>query len=374
MTITGAGESVIGNSVSHDRLQELRSFAESKAGVKGLVDAGITKIPRIFIRPPEDLAGDSHNSSETTNTQITIPVIDLSDIVGRRADKVAVVRRAAEEGGFFQVVNHGIAERVLEDMLEAARGFHELPTEVKADYYSRESMRKVRYFSNYRLYNLRFANWRDTLGCVMGPEPLDPQELPLVCRDIIIEYSKQVHKLGITLFELLSEALGLKPDHLIDLECANGHQVLCHYYPACPEPELTMGAAKHSDPDFLTILLQDHIGGLQVLHQNHYIDVPPIPGALIVNIGDLLQLMSNDRFKSVEHRVLTNKQGPRVSVACFFTTHLHPSTMIYGPIKELLSEDNPPVYRETSARDFVAHYTEKGLDENSTLTHFKFQR
>jgi hypothetical protein len=180
MTTTGAGESVIGNCVSHDRLQELRSFDESKAGVKGLVDAGITKIPRIFIRPPEDLAGDSRNSNETTNTQITIPVIDLSDIVGRRADKVAGVRRAAEEVGFFQLVNHGIAERVLEDMLEAARGFHELPTEVKVDYYTWES--KVKYGSNYHLYNSRFANWRDTLVCVMGPEPPDPQELPLVCR------------------------------------------------------------------------------------------------------------------------------------------------------------------------------------------------
>jgi hypothetical protein len=182
MTITAAGESVTGNSVNYDRLQELKSFDESKAGVKGLVDAGITKIPIIFVRPPEDLAGDGHNSGEPTNTQITIPVIDLSDIVGRRADKVAGVRRAVEEVGFFQVVNHGIAEKVLEDMLKAARGFHELPREVKADYYTRELMRKVKYGSNFDLYESRFANWRDTLFCVMGPEPLDPQELPLVCR------------------------------------------------------------------------------------------------------------------------------------------------------------------------------------------------
>ncbi|KAE8022541.1 hypothetical protein FH972_008332 [Carpinus fangiana] len=374
MTITGAGESVTGNSVNYDRFQELKSFDESKAGVKGLVDAGITKIPRIFVRQPEDLAGDGHNSGDPTNTQITIPVIDLSDIVSRRADKVAGVRRAAEEVGFFQVVNHGIAERVLEDMLEAARGFHELPKEVKTDYYTRELMRKVKYVSNFDLYESRFANWRDTLFCVMGPEPLDPQELPLVCRDITIEYSKQVYKLGITLFELLSEALGLKPDHLRGLDCAKGHLLLSHYYPACPEPELTLGTTKHSDPDFLTILLQDHIGGLQVLYRNDYIDVPPVPGALVVNIGDLLQLISNDRFKSVEHRVLANQLGPRASVACFFTPHLHPSTMIYGPIKELLSEDSPPVYRETSLQDFIAYYDGKGLDGNSALTHFKLQR
>ncbi|KAM1135832.1 hypothetical protein ACFX13_034752 [Malus domestica] len=102
--------------------------------------------------------------------------------------------------------------------------------------------------------------------------------LCLICRDITMEYSDHVHKLGVTLFQLLSEALGFKSDHLLSLDCANGHLILTHYYPPCPEPELTMGTIKHSDPDF---------GGLQ--------------------------LISNDRFKSIEHQVLANYEGPRAS-------------------------------------------------------------
>ncbi|XP_074577615.1 1-aminocyclopropane-1-carboxylate oxidase homolog 7-like [Curcuma longa] len=174
------------------------------------------------------------------------------------------------------------------------------------------------------------------------------------------------------LIELLSEALGLNPSYLEEMECNQGQILLCHYYPPCPEPEVAIGTSAHSDPGFLTVLLQDHIGGLQVLHNDKWVEVPPIPGALVINIADLLQLISNDRFKSVEHRVVANREGPRISIACFFSTHFHPcSTRLYGPIKELISEENPPLYKEIMVRDYVAYYYSRGLDGKSTISHFR---
>lgn len=177
---------------------------------------------------------------------------------------------------------------------------------------------------------------------------------------------------------------------------------LCHYYPPCPEPDLTLGGSKHSDSSFLTVLLPDLIEGLQVLRDGFWFDVPPVPGALIINVGDLLQaslnnqcmfvcsqlqfwlfkdfvfvlvlmqLITNDKFISSEHRVLANRATrARVSVACFFTTGLRPNPRMYGPIRELVSEDNPPKYREITIKEFTTHRNAKGLDGTPDLPHFK---
>ncbi|XP_024192921.1 1-aminocyclopropane-1-carboxylate oxidase homolog 1 [Rosa chinensis] len=357
---------------NYDRKSELKAFDDTKEGVKGLVDAGVTEIPRIFHHPPDEYS--IHDFSDPEETQYSIPVIDIEGLSDSTKQKeiVAKVGEASETWGFFQIVNHGIPVDVLEEIKNGVRRFFEQDSEVKKQLYGRDHFRNpVLYNSNFDLYSAPATNWRDTFSCYMDPTPTKREDLPDVCRDVLVEYSNQVMKLGKLLFDLLSEALGLKPSHLNDIDCTEGHLLAGHYYPPCPQPELTLGATKHADNAFLTVLLQDHIGGLQVLHQNKWFDVPPVHGALVVNIGDLLQLISNDRFKSVEHRVLANLRGPRVSVASFFCTGLLPLTKLYGPIKELLSADNPPKYRETTVRDYFAYFNQKGLDGTSALSHFE---
>lgn len=84
-----------------------------------------------------------------------------------------------------------------------------------------------------------------------------------------------------------------------------------------------------------------------------------------------MQLITNDRFVSSEHKVLANREGPRVSVASFFSTGRLPTSKLYGPIKELLSEQNPPKYKEITVREYNIYFNEKGLDGTPALPHFK---
>ncbi|XP_050374910.1 1-aminocyclopropane-1-carboxylate oxidase homolog 1-like isoform X2 [Argentina anserina] len=276
---------------NYNRKSELKAFDDTKEGVKGLVDAGITEIPRIFHHHQPD-EYSINGSSDPKEIQFSIPVIDLEGLLDstRRKEIVAKVGEASETWGFFQIINHGIPVHVLDEVKNGVRRFYEQDTEVKKQLYNRDHFKNpMLYNSNFDLYSAPATNWRDTFVCYMAPTPTKPEDLPEVCSDILVEYSNQVMQLGKLLFELLSEALGLKSSHLNDLDCSEGLQLLGHYYPPCPQPELTVGATKHADKSFLTVLLQDHIGGLQVLHQNKWIDVAPVPGVLVVNIGDLLQ-------------------------------------------------------------------------------------
>ncbi|CAN1279536.1 1-aminocyclopropane-1-carboxylate oxidase homolog 1 [Linum perenne] len=292
------------------------------------MDTGITEIPRIFHAPHHLLHDRPTAAADDPN--FVLPIIDLKGLshdLEKRKQIVEQVRDASANWGFFHLVNHGIPDSLLQEMKAGVGRFHELDVEQKKQFFERE---------------------------------------------ILAEYTVEVLKLGDLVLELLSEALGLNSGHLKEMDCANGLYLLCHYYPPCPQPELTMGGTKHQDDSFITLLLQDDdIGGLQILHQNKWVDVPRLHGGLVVNIGDLLQLVSNDKFTSAEHRILANKVGPRISVASFFTTGYAENSRMYGPIKELLSEEEHPKYREVSLQEYSAHMETKGLNGTSGLLRFK---
>ncbi|CAM8918204.1 unnamed protein product [Rhodiola kirilowii] len=366
---------VIGTDLN--RQSELKAFDDTKAGVKGLVDAGVKKLPNIFIHQQDNEDKNTVTDSPGEVDSRAIPTINLH---GFSADPVAQssivgkIREACETWGFFQAVNHGIPVNVLDEMMDGMKRFHELDNEVKKQMYTRDPSRKVKFVSSFDLFQTPTASWRDTFACDMAPVPPDAQLVPEICRDIVFKFSEHIMEFTTKIMELISEGLGLNPDHLKYHNCSQSLLVMGHYYPACPEPELAMGTLTHRDSGVLAVVLQDQISGLQVEYENRWFDITPVPGALIVNIGDLLQLMSNGKLKSVNHRVVSKRIGPRISVACLLRSEgatIGNVPRVFGPFQELISEDCQPVYRNITLTEYHAKKYSKGLNGSSVLDHFK---
>ncbi|XP_030514275.1 1-aminocyclopropane-1-carboxylate oxidase homolog 4-like [Rhodamnia argentea] len=351
-----------------DRAQELKQFEESKLGVQGLVDSGISSIPRIFVHPPETLS-DLKPAQPRPVSAHSIPTIDISGHdSGWRPSVIEEVVHAARELGFFQVVNHGVPNEVTGHTIAAVKAFNEQPTEAKAGVYRRDFKTGVRFLSNVDLFNSKAASWRDSLHIRLEPQ-LDTEEIPEVCRNEVMEWNQQIQRLEGILMGLLSEGLGLSPGKLQELTRPERRTMVANYYPCCPQPDLTVGFVSHTDPGLIAVLLQDHLPGLQVKHGGVWVDVPPIPGALVVNIGDILQIMSNGEYKSADHRVLANlNREARLSIAVFY--NLSDLEVQVGPLPELVSSDKPAAFRQFAMGEYLKALYTAPLEE-SMLNYFR---
>lgn len=109
-------------------------------------------------------------------------------------------------------------------------------------------------------------------------------------------WDEQVKEVAREVMRMMCEGLGVDPTRLEEMTCLEWRRMVCHYYPPCPEPDRTFGTVDHTDPSVLTVLLQDQVGGLQVKRkgkddeQDFWVDVKPVHGAVVVNVGDLLQV------------------------------------------------------------------------------------
>ncbi|XP_042058304.1 gibberellin 2-beta-dioxygenase 8-like isoform X2 [Salvia splendens] len=243
-----------------------------------------------------------------------LPMIDLNELkmgeLSKRECKKKMAQ-ASQEWGFFQVVNHGICKDVLEKMREE---------QVKL--FAKPFSDKAAYKGSYRWGTpsatcLAQLSWSEAFH-VSVSDLLSSLNFHPNLSSIMRQYARMVSELSQKLVEILASELGQKSDFFKEKCVESTCYLRLNRYPACPISPDMFGIMAHTDSDFITVLHQDQIGGLQLVKDGSWFAVKPNPQALVINIGDLFQAWSNNVYKSVEHRVVANPVYERFSTAYFF--------------------------------------------------------
>ncbi|PHT58817.1 hypothetical protein CQW23_01180 [Capsicum baccatum] len=326
-----------------------------------------TSIPERFVR---DMIERPKLGTVTTpsSCSLNIPVVDLSKIMNSQ-DEIMKLSTSCEEWGFFQVINHGIDLDLLEKMEKIAMEFFMLPLEEKQKYPMAPGTVQG-YGQAFVFSEDQKLDWCNMFALGVEPHFIRNPKLwptkPLDFSETVDIYSREIRKLCKNLLKYIAISLGLNEDIFEEMFGLAVQAVRINYYPECPRPDLVLGLSPHSDGSALTVLQQGKGSsvGLQILKDNVWVPVQPIPNALVINIGDTIEVLTNGRYKSVEHRAVTHQEKDRLSIVTFYA----PSYEIeLGPLPELVDENNPCKYKRYNHGEYSMHYVTNKLQGKKTL-------
>ncbi|KAK1567775.1 hypothetical protein Q3G72_016499 [Acer saccharum] len=321
--------------------------------------------------PPRYIRPELESDEVLINSSLQIPVINMSKLVDNDDhDELAKLHSACKDWGFFQLLNHGVSEAVIEKMKTDINEFFKLPLEEKMAYAQLPNTIEG-YGQAFVVSEDQKLDWGDMLFLLSQPASIRNIKLwptnPASFRASLEEYSWKLENVKICLLELMAKNLGLESRHLASLFQDGIQGVRMNYYPPCAQSNKVMGLTKHSDATGLTLLVQvNQVEGLQINKNGKWVPIKPLPGALIVNIGDIMEIMSNGEYKSIEHRAVVNPEKERLSIAAFHSPNM--KTMI-GPLTDLVKDREN--YKTISHEEFVRLVVTSKLDGKSLLTHMK---
>ncbi|KAL8037444.1 hypothetical protein ABFX02_11G040400 [Erythranthe guttata] len=280
-----------------------------------------------------------------------IPVIDFTRLQLASSSSSSAIdeellnlRSALTTWGCFQAINHGIENSFLDEVRRLAREFFHLPMSEKQKNARTENDYEG-YGNDIVLFENQPLDWTDRLYLLVSPQ--DKQKLeyfprtPQSFRKMLHDYTLEMKRIQEELLKSIARSLDLAEDCFVKRFGERGTMYArFNYYPPCSRPDLVHGLKPHADGSGLTILLQDDkVEGLQMLKDDQWFRVPVMPYALLVNIGDQLEIMSNGLYKSPVHRALTNAENERNTLAMFCAPD---PTLEIEPVEELVDNEKRP--------------------------------
>lgn len=302
----------------------------------------------------------------------TIPSVDLADFLSddpqRKQKFVNQIGKAYEDIGFVSLKNHFLDDALVEELYKEIKGFFALPIDVKRKYeiegiggqrgyvsFGKETAKgrevaDLKEFWHFGQEPSEDANLHQNL-----PKNVQVAELPDFNMVGMRSY-RMLEKTGMYVLRALALYIGLEEDYF-DHWVSNGNSILrpIHYPPITREPENAVRAAAHGDINLITLLMGASAGGLQVLRKDgEWIDAVPGENELVINVGDMLERLTNNKLRSTIHRVINPPKEawdtPRYSIPFF----MHPrSDMKLNCLSECIDKDHPKAYPDITAGEFL---------------------
>ena len=315
-----------------------------------------------------------------------IPVVDigayLAEEPGGLERAAGQLRHAAENIGFFHLIGHGVPQELIDRVFEAAARFHALPLEEKLAL--RQDRNNVGYMpvrsSVARVNALDGSPKKANVVAAffakrdLAPDHPDvlagkrfrglnqwPPNLPGF-RETCNEYAATLEALGRKMLPVYATALDLPPDYFEAAFREPAYSLRLSHYPAVDDyEEDEYGIAPHTDGGFMTFLAQNEVPGLAVRRTDGaWIDAEVVPGAFVVNAGDLQRRLTNDRFLSTPHRAVNRSGGDRYAIPFFFNFDLD---HVIECAPSCTGPGNPTRYEPITYGDHLANFTRQNYDD-----------
>ncbi|CAI0379273.1 unnamed protein product [Linum tenue] len=281
--------------------------------------------------PPRYARLDDQDVASLHQQQPQLPVIDLQSLLDPESmdSELAKLHSACKDWGFFQLVNHGISSGLLEEMKAQVQEFFNLPMEEKKKLWQFPG--EVEGFGQtFVVSEEQKLDWSDIFYLVTQPpylrKPHLLPNLPLPFRDTVEQYSLEVKNLASTILKHVGKALKIEGDEEMKDFYENVRQTMrMNYYPPCPSQ---------------------------------------------INVGDILEIITNGAYRSIEHRALVNSDKERLSIACFHSPRYDGET---GPAASLITKETPALFKVVTIREFYNGLFSRQLDGKAYIDTLKIQ-
>ncbi|KAM1173306.1 hypothetical protein FF1_026039 [Malus domestica] len=302
------------------------------------------QVPEKYIHKVED--GGVSVPDASPPQLLDVPVIDLALLAASSitADEYEKLRSALDTLGCFQVINHGMSPEFLDEVREITKQFFALPVEDKKKYLRQGN--DVQGYGNDVVYTeQQKLDWTDRLYLTVFPQDNRKLEVwpenPESFRRTLDEFATELNVVTKTVLKAMTRSLGLEDNCFSDLY--GNMDIRFNLYPPCPRPDLVLGFKSHSDSSLITHVLQDkEVEGLQFLKGDEWFRAPIVPDALLIIVGDQVEILSNGAFKGAVHQVVIHPDKERISVAAF----CYGESYKIEPFERLVDESRPRLYRK----------------------------